>query len=219
MNSTIRRATENDKDFLITSIIEAEKSGAGIISYCAIFSITEDVFRGVLSNMLDEDVEGQELCISNFLIFEIDGERAAAVSAWVEGAGGIPSNIIKSNLLMSFIDRQVLLNAAPALGLMNEINIARTGNALQIECVYTAAKFRGMGLSGRLINEHIRLQQNEGMPIDKVQVILLKNNSSAVKAYEKAGFSVTTEKKCSDKAIFNLLPGDTKVLMERKLKA
>lgn len=217
METIIRKATEADKDFLITSIIEAEKSGGDTISYCAIFNITEDALRAALSNMLDEDMEGQELNISGFLVAEVEGERAAALNTWVENAAGMSSSMIKSNLLMYFIDRQTILNAAPSMALMNEVAIHRDDNALQIECVYTIDKYRGMGLSSKLINAHIMLKQEAGVPFDKVQVILMKNNESAQKAYAKAGFTVAAEKKCSDPAILNLLPGDTKILMEKKL--
>jgi ribosomal protein S18 acetylase RimI-like enzyme len=219
MSINIRKAGSTDKDFIIKAIMESEKSGSDIVSYCAIFSIDEDTFRGVLSSILDEGMEGQELCISNFLVAEVDGERAAAVSTWVEKAEGIASNMIKSNLFMYFMDREVLLNAAAALALVNEINISRDEHALQVENVYTEEKFRGMGLAGKLIDEHIRLQQQAGAKFDKVQVILLKNNAKAIRSYEKAGFTIKTEKQCGDKAIYNLFPCDTKILMERQLTA
>ena len=215
METIIRKATEADKEFLITSILEAEKSGGNVISYCAIFNITEDELRTALGNMLDEDMEGQELNISGFLVAEVDGERAAALNTWVENANGMSSSMIKSNLLMYFIDRQAILNAAPSMALMNEVAIHRDDNALQIECVYTAEKYRGMGLSSKLINEHIRQKQEAGATFDKVQVILLKNNESAQRAYAKAGFAAIAEKHCSDPAILKLMPCDTKILMEK----
>ncbi len=218
METIIRKATEADKDFLITSIIEAEKSGGNVISYCAIFDITEDELRSALRNILDEDMIGQELNISGFLVAEVDGERAAALNTWVENEGGMSSTMIKSNLLMYFIDRQKILNAGPAMALMNEINIHRDDNALQIECVYTAPKYRGLGLSSKLIGEHIRRKQEAAIQFDKVQVILLKNNEAAQKAYSKAGFSLVSEKRCADPAILKMLPCDTKILMEKEIK-
>ena len=217
MDINIRQATEADKDFLIESIIEAEKSGSDMISDCAIFSITEDDFRTALSSMLDEDMEGQELNISGFLIAEVDGEKAAALNTWVENASGMSSSMIKSNLLMYFLDRQAIINAAPAMALMNEVNIHRDSNALQIESVYTAEKYRGLGLTSKLINEHIRLKQAAAVPFNKVQVILLKNNEAAQKAYQKAGFAIVAEKHCTNPAILNLMPCDTKILMEKQL--
>ncbi len=219
MNITIRKAVSEDKDFLITSILEAEKSGGNVVSYCAIFGITEDELRTALGHILDEDMEGQELAMSAFLVAEADGERAAALSTWVEKAKGMSSSMIKSNLLMYFIDREKILAAGPNLTLMNEVAIPRDEYALQIECVYTAPKYRGKGLTGKLIEAHIKQRQEDGMTFNKVQVILLKNNVSAQKAYEKAGFAVAEEKRCADRAILKLLPSDTKILMQKQLNS
>ena len=118
---------------------------------------------------------------------------------------------------MYFIDREKILAAAPNLGLMNEVAIQRDEHALQIECVYTAPKYRGMGLSSKLIEEHIKQRQAAGMTFNKVQVILLKNNDAAQKAYAKAGFTVKEERKSSNRAILKLLPSDTKILMQKQL--
>ena len=219
METTIRQATPADKDFLITSIIEAEKSGGDVISYCAIFNISEDELRTALGHILDEDMAGQELSVSGFLVAEVDGKPAAALSTWVEKANGMGSSMIKSNLLMYFIDREKILAAAPNLTLMNEVGIQRAEYALQIECVYTAPQYRGKGLSSKLIEEHIKLRQAAGMTFNKVQVILLKNNVSAQKAYAKAGFTIAEEKRCADRAILKLLPSDTKILMQKQLNS
>jgi ribosomal protein S18 acetylase RimI-like enzyme len=218
MNISFRSAAPSDKDFLITTIIEAEKSGSNIISYCAIFSINEEELKALLGRILDEDIEGQELYIPGFLIAEVDGEPAAAISAWIENETGMSSNIIKSNLLMYCLDRDTLINATPALQLMNEINVPRSAGALQIESVYTAEKYRGLGLVSKLVDEHIRRNREAGKVFDTAQVILLQNNVSARKAYEKTGFAVVKEKTCADKAILKLLSCDTKILMEKKIK-
>ena len=213
MNITIRQAKADDKEFIITSIIEAEKSGSDIISYCAIFSISEQELRDMLGNILDEEIEGQEMCISNFLVAEVNGEKAAALSTWVEEESGM----IKSNLLLYFLGGDKITNAASNLSLLNEINIKREAGALQVECVYTNEQFRGLGLVRQLIEESIRWRLGQGNTFSKAQVILLKNNDSAIRAYENAGFAITEEKHCRDKNILKLFPGETKILMERKI--
>lgn len=213
----IRQAGPQDRDFVIEAIIEAEKSGSQMISYCQLLGITEDELRTLLNNILDEEMDGQELCIPNFLIAEVDGEQAAAVSTWIEGAGGMTSNLIKANFFMYFLGSDVMHNAAGSLKVLSETNIERKDGALQIECVYTREKFRGMGLSGHLINEHIAWRKGKGETFDTAQVIVLKDNVSAIRSYEKAGFSVVAEKKSSRPEILKILPCDTKVMLERKL--
>lgn len=218
MSIVIRKAQDRDKDFLINAIIETEKSGSEMISYCGIFSISESDLRKLLGDILDEAVEGQELCISHFLIAEVDGEPAAAVSAWIEKESGIASSILKSNILMYFLDAEVIRAAMPALTLMNEVSFNREEGALQIECVYTLEKYRGMGLAGRIIEEHIRISQEAGSDLEKVQVILLENNAAAKRAYEKVGFGFVAARKCSDNAILSILPCNAKILMEKIIK-
>ncbi len=211
----IRRANTTDIDFLITAIIEAEKSGSEMISYCGIFNITEAELIKALRNMLDENVEGQELCISSFMIAEENGEKAAALAAWVEGKTGRSASAIKNDLLIYFLDRQKVLLATENISLMNEIGIDRTPGTLQIESVYTAPKFRGKGLSKQLIEAQITDYQKSGDKFEKVQVFLLGNNIAATKSYEKAGFTIVKTKQAANKAINKILSSDTRVLMER----
>jgi ribosomal protein S18 acetylase RimI-like enzyme len=218
MSLVIRKAQDTDKDFLINAIIETEKSGSEMISYCAIFSISESDLRKLLADILDEAVEGQELCISNFLIAEVDGEPAATISAWIEKESGVASSILKSNILMYFLGADVIRAAMPALTLMNEVSFNREEGALQIECVYTLEKYRGMGLAGSIIEEHIRISQEAGSDLEKVQVILLENNAAARRAYEKAGFRYVSARQCANNAILSILPCNTKILMENIIK-
>jgi ribosomal protein S18 acetylase RimI-like enzyme len=217
MSTTIRVAVEKDKAFLIHAIMEAEKSGSNMLSYCAIFSIPEKTVAEMLSNILDEGIDGQELYIPNFLIAEMDGTPAATCSAWIEQENGMASKMIKSNLLMYFLERDVLLNAQSRLTVLNELSIDRTPAAMQIECVYTDPRFRGRGLTRQLIDEHIRLKQASGILLHEAEIQLLKNNESAIKAYEKAGFKIAVEKTTASKEILKLLPSDTKILMKRNL--
>jgi hypothetical protein len=217
MEIIIRKAILSDKDFVTDAIVAAEKSGGNAISYCTIFGISEEKFLEVLSEILDEDMEGQELCISGYLIVEVDGERAAAFCGWIEKGEGMSSNMIRRNLLMHFLGKEIMLNAAGNMKLMGEIDIQRTEYALQVEMSYTIEKFRGLGLYGRLVNEHIRLRQEAGIPFDKVQGIIYKSNLNPYKALSKIGFINVFEKHCANPDILKLLPSDTKILMERKI--
>ena len=217
MVKTVRQATANDRDFLIDAIIEAEKSGSDIISYCSIFSITEEKLRETLSDIFDEEMEDQELHIPNFLIAEVDGQPAATLSGWIEKKNGITSNIIKSNLLMCTLDRDLLLNAAPALKLMHQVDIPRSEGTLQLECGHTRQQFRGMGLAALLVEAHVQRQKDNGETMKIAQIITMKGNPESLRAYHKAGFSITAEKTCSDDGILKLLPGKTKLLIEKKI--
>jgi len=217
MSIIIRSATAADLDFIVTAIMEAEKGASGNVSYCRMFSITEVEFRNVLLGMLEEEVPGQELYLPGFLIAEMEGRPVAASCSWVEKAEGMASNMIKSNLLMYTMDRKVMLDAMPMLAIVNEVNIDREDGALQIESIYTAEGYRGRGLTQLLIEAHIEKWQQEGLKLTRAQIMLMEHNAGAKRAYEKAGFVTAKRKSTSNKAILEILGGDTKILMERTI--
>lgn len=217
MSITVRAATEADKDFIITTIIEAEKSGTDVISYCGIFGITEEQLREVLGNILEENIPGQELCIDSFLIAEEDGEYAGGLGGWIEGFDGMSSSMIKSNLLKFYIDRQVMMNAIPLMKLVGDITIEREPGVLQIESGYVVPKYRGRGVFSILTDAHIERWKERGFTFDRLHIMMMGNGSVAKHAYEKIGFVEAKSKTLDDPRIHQLLPGNTKLLMERKL--
>jgi hypothetical protein len=75
---TIRRAVATDIPFLVDVIISAERSGTDKLSYSTLFDLPEAHVRRLLAEMLAEDVTGQELCVSGFLIAEVLHECAGA---------------------------------------------------------------------------------------------------------------------------------------------
>lgn len=217
MSITIRQATIADKAFVMTAITEAEKSGGNTVSYCNLLGITEQEFSDMLSNMLDEEIEGQEMYISGFLIASVDGIAAAASCSWVEQSGNMASSTLKSNLLMYHTNRSVLLAAMPAIAALKEVNIDRTPGALQIESIYTSPHHRGKGLTGLLINEHIAQHKTTNPAVNKAQITLLGCNEAARSAYTKAGFVLAQEKKSDNPTILKLLFCDRKIMMEKTI--
>lgn len=232
MDIVLRKAEGKDKDFVIKSIIEATKSGFDILSYATIFRMTEEEVLKLLADILDEDMEGQELCLGSYLIAEINGENVAAIGGWIEMESGMASHYITSNLLMHYMDRNLLMQAEPALRLVKETFIQREPGALQLEIAYldneallemqrkdtfTLEEFRKLDLVGKLIAEHIKLAKERNPNINRVQALFFQNNARSIRAYQKAGFAITKEAKCSNPAILEILPCDTKIMMEKEL--
>ncbi len=213
----LRRAAPKDRDFLIEAIIEAEKSGAQRISYCEIFSLTESALRTLLASILDEDFEGQELCISGFLIAEVDGECAGAACAWIEGESELPSTLIKANLLHHFLDADALSRARPWFDRLEALALARESGAAQLESIYVRPAYRGRGITGRILEEHLSRLRARVAGLAKAQIILVSGNDSAVRAYQKLGFRITQERRTDDPLLLSIVPGGVKVLMEKTL--
>ena len=86
--------------------------GTEILSYSTVFGLTELEVKNYLKQMLAEEVENSELSVSSFLVAEKDGVVAAALSAWIEGFGGMSSSMLKGNLLTYFLPKQCFERAA-----------------------------------------------------------------------------------------------------------
>ncbi len=216
-NLIFRKAEENDIEFISKVIIEAEKSGSDKISYCNIFTLSEDEFREILKNILLEDIEGCELSLSGFLIAEIDGEYAGACSSWVEGHDDIPSAIIKANLLFHFIPREKLVKAREIFKIIEPLNIVREKNTIQLESSHVAENFQGKGIGGMIMEELIKRHIQEDNKLKKVQIIMVKGNEKAYNAWNKIGFFIADEIFVDDNRIKDLLPSNNMVLLEREL--
>lgn len=213
----IRRATKDDIDFIIETIIEAEKSGTDKISFCNIFSLSIDEVWEILKKILEKDVRGQELCISDYLICMINEEYAGACASWIEAIDGVSAAVLKGDLLFDAIPRENLISAKKVFPLIQGLNIEREPLTLQIANAYVKSNFRGMGVIGRLITEHVNQTKKKNPVIKKVQLRPTKTNDNACKAYEKIGFVKVLEKHVNNEDILKILPADTKILMEMYL--
>jgi len=215
----VRRATAADRDFLIEAIIESERGSASCVSYCEIFSLDETALRTLFASILSEDFEGQELCISGFLIAEADGAYAGAACGWLEGEAGMPSTLIKANLLGHFLDAARLQEARRYFARLEALAITREKGAAQLESIYVRATHRGRGVMGRILGEHLAQIQQRAPATSKAQIILVDANASARRAYEKLGFRVALQRRTDDPMLLPFVPGGIKILMERPISA
>lgn len=211
----ISPATSADIDFVIDTIIEAEKSGTEKMSFCNIFSMTEPEVRSLLKRILEKDVTGQELSYSEYLICRVDGEYAGACTSWIEEENGYSAALLKADLLFDFVEREKLIEAQRIFSLIQGVNIEREPGTLQIAYAYVKPKFRGRGIIGLLMNEHIKNQKNRVPGINKAQLRITKTNENAARAYEKIGFVKIYERTVDNDEILKILPAKTKILMEK----
>jgi ribosomal protein S18 acetylase RimI-like enzyme len=213
----VRAARAADAPFLVDCIIGAEKSGTDKLSYSTIFGIPEPELRRLLLEMLEEDIEGQELCVSGFKVAQVDGVPAGGICAWVEGQGTRSSSLLKASLLHHFFGRERIAAAAPNLALMQELLLARQPGALQLESVYVAPGYRGHGLCGRLLEAHLEAARGAQTPPALAQIILAGTNDAALQAYRRAGFTLARERSSAEPRVLKLLPAATKVLLQKDL--
>ena len=213
----VRTATAEDVPFLVDTIIEAEKSGTTILTYSTIFGLSEEDARKYIANMLLEEVDGCELSISSFLLAEKEGRIAGAVGAWIEGYEGVPSSILKGNLLNYTLPKSCIEKASALNNLVKELHIEYKDHSIQIGLVYVSAAFRGQGLANILIDAQVKQLMELSPGITESFVQVFGNNIAAIRSYEKSGYIVVLEKKSEDSRIIKYFPSSSKVLMKRVL--
>lgn len=216
-NFIIRSAAVSDIPFLVETIVEAEKSGTDRLSYSTIFGLTEAEVKSYLSEMMAEEIDGCELSVSSFLVAESGGTAVAALSAWIEGSEGIPSAVLKGNLLNYTLPVRCIEKAMGLNSMIREIHIEYTPETIQIGAGYVAPGFRGHKLLGLLSDEIIKRLAAANPEVSTVWAQIFSCNTPSIRTYEKAGFVEVSRKESSNKEILHYLPSDIKVLMKKDL--
>lgn len=216
METRVRRAVAADIPFLVEAALEADRSGGSISTYETLFGLDELGAREALSRVLEEDVAGQELCVSDAVIAERDGRSVGAITSWIEGEEGLASTLAKAAVLFSTIGEAVEREARPKLAALAEVAIPRTEGALQLESIYVAPSARGSGVLASLV-VHLLDERGRRASARRAQILLAGRNAVARRAYEKLGFSVSLTRTGSGPRLLELLGDDSRVLMERAL--
>ena len=214
MKINFRNATPADIPFLVETILEAEKSGTEILSYSTIFGLDESDVKRIIASMLEEGVDGCELSVSSFFLAESDGISVGAVCAWIEGVDGVPSSILKGNLLRYSLPKESLDSAQSINYLIKELHIEYFPNSIQVGLVYVKEEARGQGLVRQLIKHKIAELKLLKPQIEDVYVQVFGHNIPAIRAYEKLGFQTINLKSSNVEEIKYYLPSATKILMK-----
>lgn len=208
-------ATPNDIDFITRAVFNAVKSGTNVLTYGTLFEKSEEELLPLFKEMIAEDVEGQELWLSGFLIAkDSDGTPMATCCAWVEGDEG-PSSMLTAQLISFTMGIKTYQKALEKHEIIESMRVDREEGTLQIEHVYTDPNYRGKGLAAQVIEKQIEIQKNWKPTLKKAQIILFKTNQNAVNAYSKMGFEAVKEKVSQHPKILTYFPADTRVLMEK----
>ncbi len=212
-NLKIRSASLNDIDFIVESIVEADKSSTNVISTCNIFSLKEDEYRDVLSQILHEDFPNSEYSLSGFLIAETGNEKIGALCSWVEEADGMSNALIKANLLMSFIEKEKLVLRGKKLEIINEMSFDRKPNSIQLEYGYVVESKRREKVFTQLILASIKKHLKLTMGVSCIESILYEGNFNSYDAFIKLQFNIKLKRIVQNKDVYNIFPYNTKVLM------
>ncbi len=209
-----REALPEDAPFIAEAVVAAESSGTNVFSYARIFGIEDATMKNFLVEIAREDAAGQDLTHNNYLIAEYRGKPAAACAGWVEAKNCSPSSLVKMQLLAHFLPPEIVAGAKKRLEKVAEVHIERTPGALQLESFYVLPEFRGKNLPHKLINEHVKRFKLIFPELNTAQIILMRENTQALKSYLKAGFEIVKETRSDDPEIPRLLSGTGKYLLQ-----
>ena len=214
----IRNADISDIDFIIETIVQAEKGNGENISYCKLFNIKEIEFREVLKKILEAGINNFEFSLSNFKIAIVNSKKVSAYGAWLEGLEGIPSGMLKISAFRSFLNKENMSHFKSNSTVTDEISIKRQPGTFQFESIYVIDKYRGKNIGNLLVQSVLNDLMIKHPSVTRAQVQLIKQNSVSLQAHIRYGFQIIEEKTSSNPEIFNFFSGNTRVLMEKKLR-
>jgi GNAT superfamily N-acetyltransferase len=206
-----KKATKNDLSFVIDCIVGAEYSGSQILSYCVLFDLTENLFRELLVQFIDEEIEGQPWNLDHWFIGYLNVVQVCGGCCWIEAQNGIGSDMLKSQILQYFLPDKLKLKMEE-LKLISEITIPRIPDSIEVEYFFTHPEYRNRGLITSMI-----YFIDETFPNRNKEIIMVGNNVRAMELYKRHGYDVRETKTSTQKNILTLLPSDTKVALLKKI--
>ena len=211
----IKKATEKDIDFIIESIIAAEKNNTAILSYSKIFKLKILKVKEILKQTLLFNVDGCELSINSFLIGFIENKPVASIGAWTEGKTGLPSSTIKGNLLFKSMPTDSIKYAKSIFNITSKMYTEYPPNSFCIGIVYIKKKYRGYGIFKKILEIHINNNKIFERKLN-TYVHVFSNNISAIKTYKKNGFVMIKELESDNNKIKEYLPFHKKQILIKK---
>ena len=211
----IKKAKLEDADFIVESLIEAEKNNTKVLSYSKIFNLKISKVKEVLKKTLIMNIDGCELSISSYLIGFIENKPVASIGAWIEGANGTPSSTVKGNLLFKSLPKNSIKYAKSISNLTSKLYTEYIDNSFCIGIVYIKKGYRGYGIFKKIFEIHINNNKIYDRKMN-TYVHVFSNNISAIKTYKKNGFIMMKELKSDDNEIKKYLPFNKKQILIKK---
>jgi GNAT superfamily N-acetyltransferase len=213
----IRNAIDADLEFIAESIVCAEKGMGDTNSYCKLFNINEDKFRSKLKEILVAGIANFEFSLANFKVAVANGLPVGAYGAWIEGADGIASGLLKISALKSFLGKESMTFYKMNGSIVEEMAIRRQIGTLQFESIYILEHFRGKGIGNMLVQALIDEAKENEPNLNIAQVQIIKQNSISLQAHLNYGFKIMEEKTASNPEAYSFFNGNTRLMLEKNI--
>jgi GNAT superfamily N-acetyltransferase len=212
----IRRGTLDDAEFLAWAMFAASRAHLKRGLWDLIIGADEAGCLDYLRRLALAEPRSLYHC-ENFLIAEIDGERAAALcgfetrGAW-EIVGDAMSNVQRD---LGWTEADVASSYQRVGPVWAACMPPEAGADFAIESVATLPQFRRRGLIGSLIDEVLLQARHLGCELAQITTYI--GNDAARLAYEKSGFKVLDEKRCTEVDRILGVPGFVRLTRELKI--
>jgi translation initiation factor 4G len=190
-------------------IVEARKEHVPFIAWVELAAARSHLQRGAwdlyMNSTEEETLRFLEALAStevwhwahyrNFIVAEVDGRPAAALSGYFEeecGGPALTEGIREANATLGRSAEEDVAGWQRA-GSFVKVNIEHEPGAWVVEWVATAPGFRRRGLVDRLLSEMLEIGRRKGTSVAQIGVLI--DNDAAQRAYEKAGFVVVDERR------------------------
>lgn len=216
----IRPASVKDIDFLTETVIQAEKSSTGNCGLANYFGVTEAEMRAYVKKMFEQEVDGCEFSVSSFIVVEYEEKVVAAMGGWLEGENEdeMPSALLKSNLLMYIMPKEIILKSQENLSITKDLSIEREWGTYQGEYSYVVPEHQGQFLLQDLIEAHVNRAKGFGSQVKKMQAHVFESNKVVVLINKMMGFKLIQSFTSNNPRILEFFPYNTILLMEREIK-
>ena len=213
----IRKATIKDVDFLVDTIVFAEKSGTANFGLANLFEISEEDMCMYIKKILEEEIDGCEFSISSFIVAEHKGKVVAALAGWIEGQNedGLSSSMLKSNLFSYVFPKDLIFKVRSKSEAVKPIQIERSIGAYQFDYGFTNQCYRGKGIMNAIIENHIQIAKTQG--VRKMQVHIFENNLASINNYLRKGFDVKERYESHHPLTSIIFPYNVELLLEKEI--
>ena len=217
-NATLRSATPDDVSFLVRGILAAERlpSNADVTTYERVFGMEREELIGFLRGILAQPTAGHQLAYGSFHILALQGEPVACCAAWVEALNGAPSGKIIAVALSRFLGIQRWKARRGYIQSFMASVPPRSVGQLQLESFFVEPSARGRGMTAQLIEGVLEHSSSLTNRPSAAEISLFRENSAAIRAYQKAGFEIGWSSPPNE-ALQDLLGSRGFVKMQRSL--
>lgn len=195
LDLNFRKATLQDIEQMVPLIIQCLKGPTGETNYEVIFGISRKVLSEMISSLLVQPITGHEFHYANYMVCEQKNEIISICCGWSEGSNETSSESIRSNLIASFLGKEIWQNSFQRIQEFEVINIPRQSGFLYLENASTLQRMRRKNVAYRLVYELIKQRQAEFPELEIIHSHVYLSNQGMYDMFMRFQYTVEIEKR------------------------